>query len=150
MPGLEAISWHLLIIWKYSTRGWLFFVGVVSFCLFFNGQIAIRSLQVFGTQYSVMSHLLQVKQESPKRLCSQLEAHSSTASMNISVKYIHGEGTEDFYFPQTSAPLKHHGGRCWECSPANQAGVTHEWIICKNFCIICPTLDCTESIFKVT
>lgn len=46
---------------------WLWFCGVLGFCLvfFFNGQVAVRSLQVFGTRYSVISQLLQVKQEAP-------------------------------------------------------------------------------------
>lgn len=109
--------------------GWVFLWVWFHFVWFFNGQIATRSLQVFGPQYTVMSHLLQVKQESPNQFCLQLEAHSNTASMNISVKYIYWEGTEDICFPQTSAPSKHHSGRCLECSLANQVGVTDELFV---------------------
>lgn len=63
-PGLEVISKHLFIVCKYSTRGG--FVGVLLLWFVSNGQVAIRSLQVFGTLYLVISQSLQVKQEALK------------------------------------------------------------------------------------
>lgn len=74
--------------------------------VFFNGQVAIKSLPVFDMWHSVIAHLLHVKQEAPNWIWSQLKAPSSTASMNMSVKFIYWEGTGDVCFPQALAPAE--------------------------------------------
>lgn len=107
--------------WGFS---WVWgFLGF-GFGFFFNGQVAIGSLQAFGTWYSLISQLWQVKQEAPNWFCLQLEAHSSTASMNISVKFISWEGTGDICFPQTSAPVEPGSGEVLRAQPG-KPGQSH-------------------------
>lgn len=106
------------------------------FGFFFYGLVAIKSLAVLDRWHSVIIHLLHVKQEAPNWNCSQLEVPSSTDGMSTNlfiVKALEMKAFHKHWHQQSLLPE-----RFLEHSLANQAGVTHGWIICKNSCSTAP------------